>query len=95
VGAAAARRSRRWLRLGGDPNLELGNSNPGPGNLNPIEKEDRLGEEPTRMDVSMGVMIPAEFHAPMENVVELALSAERAVFEKLENPSAHMKPLFI
>jgi hypothetical protein len=43
----------------------------------------------------MGFMIPAEFHAPMENVAELALSAERAVFEKLENPSAHMKPLFI
>jgi hypothetical protein len=39
--------------------------------------------------------IPAEFHAPMKDVVELALGARHAVFEKPENPSAHMKLLFI
>jgi hypothetical protein len=47
------------------------------------------------MDISMVFMIPAEFRAPMENVTELALGAERAVFEKPKNPGAHMKPLFI
>jgi hypothetical protein len=39
--------------------------------------------------------IPVEFRVPMEDVTELALGAERVVFEKPENPSAHMKPLFI
>jgi hypothetical protein len=31
----------------------------------------------------------------MEDVVELVLCVERAMFEKPKNPSAHMKPLFI
>jgi hypothetical protein len=47
------------------------------------------------MDVNMVFMIPAEFCALMEDVTELALGAGHAVFEKLENPGAHMKPLFI
>jgi hypothetical protein len=47
------------------------------------------------MDVNMVFTISAEFHVPMEDVAELALGAKRAVFEKLENPDAHMKPLFI
>jgi hypothetical protein len=47
------------------------------------------------MDVNMVFMILAEFCAPIEDVAELALGAERAVFEKPENPGAHMKPLFI
>jgi hypothetical protein len=38
---------------------------------------------------------PAKFRAPRKDVVELALGAVRAVFKKLENPGAHMKPLFI
>jgi hypothetical protein len=47
------------------------------------------------MDISMVFMIPAEFRALSENVVELALGAEHAMFEKPENPGTHMKPLFI
>jgi hypothetical protein len=47
------------------------------------------------MDISMVFMIPVEFRAPTENVMELALGAERVVFMKPENPGAHMKPLFI
>jgi hypothetical protein len=47
------------------------------------------------MDVNMVFMILAEFHAPAEDVAELTLGAGRAVFEKPENPSARMKPLFI
>jgi hypothetical protein len=65
------------------------------GDPNPSEKEDRLGEVSTRMDISMVFMIPAEFRAPTENVAESALGAERAMFEKPENPDAHMRPLFI
>jgi hypothetical protein len=47
------------------------------------------------MDVNIVFMIPVEFHAPTKDVAELALGAERAMFEKLENLGAHMKPLFI
>jgi hypothetical protein len=93
----------------GDGNPELGNCNPEPGNYHPessnhkpdsnnsnLGKEnDRQGEEPVPMDVNMVFMIPTEFRAPMEDVTELALGAECAVFEKPENPGVHMKPLFI
>jgi hypothetical protein len=47
------------------------------------------------MDVNMVFTIPAEFRAPTENIAELALGAERAVFEKPKNLVVHMKPLFI
>jgi hypothetical protein len=47
------------------------------------------------MDVNMVFMIPAEFHAPMEDVAKLAFGAKCAMFEKPENPGAHMKPHFI
>jgi hypothetical protein len=47
------------------------------------------------MDVNMVFTIPAEFHAPAEDIAELTLGAGRAVFEKSENPKACMKPLFI
>jgi hypothetical protein len=47
------------------------------------------------MDVNMVFMIPAELCAPTKDAMELALDAKRVVFKKLENPDAHMKPLFI
>jgi hypothetical protein len=47
------------------------------------------------MDINMVFTISVEFWAPMKDVAELALGAECAVFEKSENPGAHMKPLFI
>jgi hypothetical protein len=34
---------------------------------------------------------PVEFRAPMEDVVELALGAEHVVFDKPENPGAHIR----
>jgi hypothetical protein len=34
------------------------------------------------MDINMVFMIPTEFHVPTEDVTELALGAERAMFEK-------------
>jgi hypothetical protein len=47
------------------------------------------------MEINMVFTIPAEFRAPIEDVVELTLGAECVVFEKPDNPGAHMKPLFI
>jgi hypothetical protein len=47
------------------------------------------------MEINMVFTIPAEFRAPIEDVAELTLGVERAVFEKPDNPGAHMKPLFI
>jgi hypothetical protein len=47
------------------------------------------------MDINMVFMIPREFRAPTEDITELPLGTERAVFEKLRNSGAHMKPLFI
>jgi hypothetical protein len=77
-------------------------SNPGSGrgnvesdNRNPGRKEDRQEEELTRMDINRFFMIPVEFYVPMEDIAGLALGAKRAIFEKSENPGAHMKPLFV
>jgi hypothetical protein len=79
----------------GDSNPASCSGNPESGNRNPGGKEDRWEEEPTWMDVNMVFTIPTEFHAPMEDVMALALDAGRAMYEKLENPGAHLKPLFI
>jgi hypothetical protein len=79
----------------GNCHPESGNRNPVSGNSNAGKKNDQQGEEPVPMDVNIVFMIPTEFCAPTEDVVELALGVERAVFEKSENLGAHMKPLFI
>jgi hypothetical protein len=93
----------------GDENLESGNCNPESGNCHPEsdnrnpdsgnsnsgKENDRQGEEPVLMDVNMVFTISIEFYAPTEDIAELALGAERVVFEKPENPGAHMNPLFI
>jgi hypothetical protein len=47
------------------------------------------------MDVSMVFGILTEFHAPIEDITELALGAECAIFEKPENPGMHIKAPFI
>jgi hypothetical protein len=79
----------------GNCHPESGNRNPNSGNSNPGKENDLQGEELVPMDVSMVFMILIEFRAPMNDIPESALGVERAVFEKPENPSAHMKPLFI
>jgi hypothetical protein len=73
----------------------LGNHNPDSGNSNPGKENDRQGEEPVPMDINMVFTIPTEFHAPTEDVAELALGVKRVVFKKMENLGAHMKPVFI
>jgi hypothetical protein len=52
-GGSSGEEEQEMASARGDPNPESGNSNPGSGILNPSEKEDWLGEEPTQMDVSM------------------------------------------
>jgi hypothetical protein len=86
----------------GNCNPEMGNYHPESCNRNPDlgnsstgKENDRQGEEPVPMDVNMIFTIPAEFRAPTEDIAELALGAERAMFGKQENPGMHMKPLFI
>jgi hypothetical protein len=82
------------LKLG-NYHPESGNHNPVLGNSNPGKGNDWQGEEPVPMDINLDFTFPAEFHVPTEDVVELALGAECAVFEKSENPGAHLKSLFI
>jgi hypothetical protein len=79
----------------GNGNLGSSNGNPGSGNGNPGKEEDQREEQLTRMVINMVFTILTEFHAPAKDVVELTVGAGRAVFEKPENPGAHMKPLFI
>jgi hypothetical protein len=73
----------------------LGNHNPDLGNSNPGKENDQQGEDPVPMDVNTVFTILAEFCAPTKDIAEFALGAEHAVFEKLKNLGAHMKPLFI
>jgi hypothetical protein len=79
----------------GNGNSGSGNSNPGSGNGNSGEEDDRQEEQLTQMDANMLFMIPTEFCATAKDIAELTLGVGRAVFEKLGNPGAHMKPLFI
>jgi hypothetical protein len=47
------------------------------------------------MEVNMVFVIPEEFKAPESDVAELALGAERDVFEKTMKPEEHMKLLYV
>jgi hypothetical protein len=78
-----------------DYHPESGNHNSDLGNSNSSKENDRQGEKLVPMYINTVFTIPAEFRASIEDVVELTLGAERVVFEKPENPGAHMKPLFI
>jgi hypothetical protein len=80
--------SRNCHPESGNHNLDSGSSNLG-------KDSDRQGEEPVPMHVNMVFTIPAGFHVPMEDIAELVLGVERAIFGKFENPGAHKKPLFI
>jgi hypothetical protein len=50
---------------------------------------------PTRMDINMVFRLPAEFRGIEEEVGQMCLSPKEAVFEKPEESSQHMKPLYI
>jgi hypothetical protein len=66
----------------GDGNPQSDNCNPDSGSSNPGKENDWQGEELVPMDINMVFTIPKEFCVPMEDVTDLALGAERAVFEK-------------
>jgi hypothetical protein len=66
--------------------LNKGESTSDKGNSNPYKGKDQQEEHPTQMEINMVFIIPAEFHAPIEDVAELTLGVERVVFEKPNNP---------
>jgi hypothetical protein len=87
--------SCNYILESGNCHPQSGNRNSDSSNSNLGKENDRQGEEVVLMDINMVLMIPAEFCAPTEDIVKLALAAERAMFEKPENLGVHMKPLFI
>jgi hypothetical protein len=50
---------------------------------------------PTGMDINMVFTLSAEFKGAEEEVAQICLSPKEAVFEKLEEPSQHMKSLYV
>jgi hypothetical protein len=50
---------------------------------------------PTGMDINMVFTLSAEFRGAEEEVAQMCLSSKEAVFEKLEEPSQHMKSLYV
>jgi hypothetical protein len=49
---------------------------------------------PTGMDINTVFTLPAEFRG-IEEVAQMCLGPKEAVFEKLEDSSQHLKPLYI
>jgi hypothetical protein len=68
---------------------DKGESTSDKGNNNPDNGEHQQEERPTQMEINMVFTMPAEFRAPIEDVAELMLGVERAMFEKSDNPGAH------
>jgi hypothetical protein len=50
---------------------------------------------PTGMDINMVFTLPAEFRGIEEEVTEMCLDHNEVVFEKPEESSQHLKPLYI
>jgi hypothetical protein len=75
----------------GDGNPEFGRCNPESGNCHPESGNHNRDSG----NVNMVFTILAEFRAPMEDVTELTLGVDHAMFEKPENLGMHMKPLFV
>jgi hypothetical protein len=50
---------------------------------------------PTGVDINMVFTLLAEFRGVEEEVAQLCLNPKEAVFEKLEESSQHLKPLYI
>jgi hypothetical protein len=49
----------------------------------------------TGMDINMMFTLPAEFRGIEQKVAEMYLSPNEVMFEKLEESSQHLKPLYI
>jgi hypothetical protein len=50
---------------------------------------------PIGMDINMVFTLPAEFRGAEEEVAQMCLSHKEAMFEKLEESSQHIKPLYV
>jgi hypothetical protein len=50
---------------------------------------------PTSMDVNMVFMLHAEFRGVEEEVAQMCLNLKEAMFEKPEESSQHLKPLYV
>jgi hypothetical protein len=50
---------------------------------------------PTCMDVNMVFMLPEEFWGAEEEVAQMCLGPKEAIFEKPEELSQHLKPLYV
>jgi hypothetical protein len=50
---------------------------------------------PTGMDINMVFTLPAKFRGAEEEVTQMCLSPKEAMFEKPEESSQHMKPLYV
>jgi hypothetical protein len=50
---------------------------------------------PTNMDINMVFTLPAEFRGDDEEFAQLCLSPKEAMFEKPEESSQHLRPLYI
>jgi hypothetical protein len=50
---------------------------------------------PTDMNINMVFTLSAEFKGAEEEVIQMCLSPKEAVFEKPEDSSQHMKPLYV
>jgi hypothetical protein len=50
---------------------------------------------PTGMDINMVFTLPAKFRGAEEEVAQMCLSPKEAMFEKPEELSQHMKPLYV
>jgi hypothetical protein len=50
---------------------------------------------PTDMDMNMVFMLSAEFRGIKEEVTQMCLGPKEAMFEKPEESSQHLKPLYI
>jgi hypothetical protein len=63
------------------------------------DDEDPLIEDgsppPNSMDINMVFTLPAEFRGAEEEVAQMCLDRKEVVFEKPEESSQHLKPLYV
>jgi hypothetical protein len=59
----------------------------------PLTKDGSL--PPTDMDINMVFTLPIEFSGAEEEVAQMCLRPKEAVFEKPEESSQHLKPLYV
>jgi hypothetical protein len=61
----------------------------------PMTSDDDMYLPPTGMDINMVFALPIEFKGIVEEVAQMCLGPKEAMFEKPEESSQHMKPLYV